>query len=101
MAKTKVSVNICGSDYVILSDESESYVRTIALEVDEQINESLKNNIRKSLSKAAILVAMNYCDKSKKLQDEMDVYLKTIKQDQDEIKKLKRQIENLKKNKIN
>lgn len=101
MSKTKVNVSICGSEYVILSDESESYVRTIALEVDEQINESLKNNIKKSLSKAAILVAMNYCDKSKKLQDEMDVYLKTIKQDQDEIKKLKRQIENLKKSKVN
>ena len=105
MAKIKVNVNICGNDYVILSDESEAYVKEVASEVDKKKNEALKSNIRKSLVKASILVSMNYCDGYKKLQDEKDFYLQAIEEDQTEIRELKNkiselnnQIENLKKN---
>ena len=95
MSKIKVSINICGNDYVVLSDEDEGYVRDVASEIDDKINKALKSNIRKSLSKAAVLVAMNYCDRSRKLKNEIDVYLQTIMKDQEEIEKLESKVKEL------
>lgn len=64
MSKTKVKLRICDIDCTISSDDSEEYIRTISDEIDRAISAVLKKNDRISLSMAAIITAMTYCDES-------------------------------------
>ena len=67
-----MKLNICGTDYVIVSDETEEYMRSIADEVGDEIDEILKTNVRVSVIMAAVLTALKYCDKSKKYMNDAD-----------------------------
>lgn len=69
MTKTKVKVNLNGVDCNIMSDENESYVRSVAAEVEEAIRKtSLENpGLTKSIINA--LVMMDFCDKARKAND--------------------------------
>lgn len=77
MDKTKVKLRICDIDCTITSDDNEEYVRTIGGEIDRAISAVLKKNDRISLSMAAIITAMTYCDDSDKAKAEL-AELKTI-----------------------
>ncbi len=66
MEKNRVKLNICGTDYVVLSEESETYIKSIATEIDQKMSETLKDQTKKSLVMAATLAAMDYCDKLRK-----------------------------------
>ena len=72
MDKTKVKLRICDIDCTITSD-----VRTIGDEIDRAISAVLKKNDRISLSMAAIITAMTYCDESAKAKAEL-AELKTL-----------------------
>lgn len=65
-------LNICGIDYVIVSDETEEYMRSIADEVGNEIDEILKTNVRVSVIMASVLTALKYCDESKKYMNDAD-----------------------------
>jgi hypothetical protein len=71
MAKTKVKVNLNGTDCNILSDENESYVRSVAAEVEESIRRTTTQNpgLPKSIINA--LVMMDFCDKARKANDNL------------------------------
>lgn len=77
MDKTKVKLRICDIDCTITSDDNEEYVRTLGDEIDRSISAVLKKNDRISLSMAAIITAMTYCDESAKAKAEL-AELKTI-----------------------
>ena len=77
MDKTKVKLRICDIDCTITSDDNEEYVRTIGDEIDRAISAVLKKNDRISLSMAAIITAMTYCDESAKAKAEL-AELKTL-----------------------
>lgn len=77
MDKTKVKLRICDIDCTITSDDNEEYVRTIGDEIDRAISAVLKKNDRISLSMAAIITAMTYCDESAKVKAEL-AELKTL-----------------------
>ena len=77
MDKTKVKLRICDIDCTITSDDNEEYVRTIGDEIDRAISAVLKKNDRISLSMAAIITAMTYCDESAKTKAEL-AELKTL-----------------------
>lgn len=77
MDKTKVKLRICDIDCTITSDDNEEYVRTIGNEIDRAISAVLKKNNRISLSMAAIITAMTYCDESAKAKAEL-AELKTL-----------------------
>ena len=77
MDKTKVKLRICDIDCTITSDDNEEYVRTLGDEIDRAISSVLKKNDRISLSMAAIITAMTYCDETAKAKAEL-AELKTI-----------------------
>ena len=62
MLKNKVRVNIAGSNYVVLSEEEESYTKLVAEEVNKKIEEIKKSSSDISSLMAAILTAMDFCD---------------------------------------
>ena len=72
MSKNRIKLNICGTDYVIISDETEEYMRNIADEVSDEMDEILKTNVRVSVVMAAVLTALKYCDESKKYMSDAD-----------------------------
>lgn len=72
MSKNRIKLNICGTDYIIVSDEKEEYMEEIAKEIDEAMNITLKNNMRVSVTMAAVLTALRYCDESKKSMADAD-----------------------------
>ena len=72
MSKNRMKLNICGTDYVIISDETEEYMKSIADEVSNEMDEVLKTNVRVSVVMAAALTALKYCDESKKYMNDAD-----------------------------
>lgn len=64
--KTRVKLKICGNEFVIIADETEEYIHTIAKLVDNKIKENNENNEKISLPMATILTALNYCDELEK-----------------------------------
>ncbi len=64
--KSKVRLNICGTDYYITSDDDESYIRAIGDEVDTRMSEMMTENDRISTTMAAVLCALTYADEQHK-----------------------------------
>lgn len=62
MSKNRVVINVAGSSYRILSEESSEYVRLVSEEVDEKITNAKKSSSDISNLMAAILTAMDFCD---------------------------------------
>ena len=104
MGKSKVKMNIGGSSFVIVSDESEAYTKSIGQEIDGKITDLMKNSPDLSAMKAAVLIAFDYCDKSRKdleasesLRNQIKVSFETSAKAQLELEKLKSDNEKLKK----
>lgn len=111
MEKNKVKINICKTDYTIVSEDTPEYITSIAKKVDEEMENILKNNTRFSVTMAAVLTALKYCDELSKsisdcdnLRNQMKNYLEDSslsRFESDEIKKenslLKKEIQSLRK----
>ncbi len=61
----KVRLSICGTEYVLSSEDSEEYMTDIAGRVERQMKD-LMANPRISLSMAAVLAALNSQDTAEK-----------------------------------
>ena len=103
MEKNRVRLNICGTDYVVLSEESETYIKSIAAEIDERMSGVLKEQTKKSVTMAATLIAMDYCDKLRKSEENIansdsrvKEYLEMTAKSQVETETLKEENERLK-----
>lgn len=70
--KKSVRLSVCGTDYFIVSEEDESYVKSIGLEIESKIKEIVKSRPDISAPMAAVLTAMNYCDEMRKLSDKTE-----------------------------
>lgn len=111
MEKNKVKINICNTDYTIVSEDTPEYITSIAKKVDEEMENILKNNTRFSVTMAAVLTALKYCDELSKSVENCDNLRNQIKNyledsslsrfESDEIKKenglLKKEIQALRK----
>ena len=60
MGKNKVRLSLFGTDYIITSDEEESYVRRIGDEVEKRITANMQQNTRISVLMSAVLTALDY-----------------------------------------
>lgn len=72
MAKNKIKLNICGFECGLCSNEDENYIRSIGSEVQQAINDMMESNERLSVTMAAIITALNYCDEAHKSADTAD-----------------------------
>ena len=62
----KVRVTIAGAPYAIATTDTESYITSLAKKLDEDITKLLDDNGNLSLSKAAVVCAMDYLDEYRK-----------------------------------
>ena len=95
---------------VITSEDEADYIVAVGKEVDEEMGAILKNNTRVSVTMAAVLTALQYCDKLHKSiesSDNMRVQIKDYLEDSSksrmeaeearrEIERMKREIKTLK-----
>lgn len=103
MGKNKVRLSLFGTDYIITSDEEESYVRRIGDEVEKRITANMQQNTRISVLMSAVLTALDYCDEAKKanqsadnLRSQIKDYLEESAKARMEAGEARREIENMK-----
>lgn len=109
MGKNRIKLNICGMDCVLSSEDGEAYARDMAKKVENFIGRLMEANPRISLSMAAVIAALNFCDAAQKASDSADNLRTQIKdyledssharmdadESRKEIERLKREIQTL------
>ena len=69
MERTKVRLQICGTDYTISSSEDDAeYMRALGAELDGKMHELQQENPRLSVTQCAVLCALDYLDAFKKAE---------------------------------
>ncbi len=79
-AKTRVKLDICGSEYIITSDEPESYVLELGAELDRSMRALMSNDPRVSTTMAAVLTALTVQDEARKANASADNLRSQIKE---------------------
>ena len=69
--KSKVTVRIFGTDYILCGSESEEYINNVAFNVDKMMREISTNPLIKPLQ-IAVLTACNFCDEYLKSKDKKE-----------------------------
>jgi len=62
MAPDRIRVNIFGSEYSLISDDDEKYVKEVAQYIDDKMREIDKSQSVNSPSRVAVLAALNIAD---------------------------------------
>ncbi|MDD3692804.1 MAG: cell division protein ZapA [Oscillospiraceae bacterium] len=79
-SKNRVKLEICSTEYIILSDEPEHYVRELADELDKSMRELMDNDPRVSTTMAAVLTALTFADECRKANASADNLRSQIKE---------------------
>ncbi|WP_283609651.1 cell division protein ZapA [Faecalispora anaeroviscerum] len=103
MNKIKVRLNICGTECTLTSEDNETYVLALGDEVEKSIQSIMSKNDRVSLTLAAIITALSFCDESKKavaaadnLRSQIKDYLEDSSRSRLEADEARREIERMK-----
>ncbi len=91
----KVTLNICGTDYVITTDESAGYMQELGIQVDTRIRNLMNSNNRTSLVMAAVMTAIMQADEAKKATMTADNLRKQLKSFFDDNNRSRSETENL------
>ena len=75
----KVRLTICGSSYVISTNESEDYMQNLAERLNLDMNELMSSSTSVSITTAAIMTALNYRDELEKASGSADNMRRQIK----------------------
>ncbi|MBQ9841515.1 MAG: cell division protein ZapA [Clostridia bacterium] len=75
----KVTVTICGTDYVITTDENPGYMQELGAQLDARIRNVMNNNERASLVMATVITALMQADEAKKAAQSADNLRKQLK----------------------
>ena len=62
----KVKLHVGGIEYVVNSEDDESYVRYIGNEINRRLDNLKRDNPYLSTTMVAVLAALDYCDEAKK-----------------------------------
>ncbi len=89
MTPGQLRVNIFGSDYTLISDKEEEYVKEIARYLDKKMRDMDKNPSLKSSNRLAVLTALNIAEE---LFQEREYRKKVIDQLNEEIRKVNNSI---------
>ena len=91
----KVTLNICGTDYVITTDETPGYMQELGAQVDARIRNLMNANNRTSLVMAAVMTALMQADEAKKATQTADNLRKHLKSFFDDNNRSRSETENL------
>ena len=101
--KKKVRIIVGGTEYIVVTQEDPEYTQKLAEEVNESIEDMCINGSI-SITAAAILTAVNFCDRLKKYEKEADElgeqiegYLQAAAEQITKLDELKKENEKLKK----
>jgi len=89
MAPGRICVNIFGSEYHLISDDDEKYVKKIAQFVDDKMREIDKNQSINSPTRVAVMAALTVADE---LMQEQEYRNKLTEQLNEETKKINQDI---------
>jgi cell division protein ZapA len=78
MSKNKMSVEIYGQSYPIVSKASPAHMREVANIVDRKMRELAETNPRLDTTKLAVLSACNFADEYLRLKQEFDELMHLI-----------------------
>lgn len=76
----KVKVTICGREFSLKTDDSQSYMTGLAKKVDAAISEMLESSANLPMQSAAILTALSAFDELQKANDSIDNIRSQIKE---------------------
>lgn len=103
LGKNRIKLNICGCECVISSEDSENYMRSVGDEVQKAITGAMEKNGRISVTMAAIITALSFCDESHKnssaaenLRSQIRDYLEDSSKARMEAEEARKEIERLK-----
>lgn len=92
-SKTRVKLTICDAEYIISSDESESYVKQLGAELDQTMRSILESDFRVSTTMAAVLAALTFADEAKKANSSADNLRTQIKEYLNDNSKIRAELE--------
>ena len=75
----KVTLNICGTDYVVTTDETPGYMQELGAQLDARIRNVMNSNERTSLVMATVITALMQADEAKKAAQSADNLRKQLK----------------------
>ena len=75
----KVTLTICGTDYVITTDEAPGYMQELGAQLDARIRNVMNANERTSLVMATVITALMQADEAKKAAQSADNLRKQLK----------------------
>ncbi len=79
-ARNRIKLDICGTEYIITSDEPESYVLELGAELDRSMRALMNNDPRVSTTMAAVLTALTVLDEARKANASADNLRSQIKE---------------------
>lgn len=89
--KTKAQVRIFGNKYTLVGNETEEYINKIAQDVDKMMHKIAQNPDLKPI-KVSVLAAVNFCDEYHKATSSLENANEEMKKYKDEIEELKKKI---------
>ena len=96
--ENKITVNICGTDYTLMAEESPSYMQKVAALVDAKMSEIMAGG-RISRTDVAVLAAANIADEllkqqssTENLRSQLKGYLDDANRAKNELSECKREI---------
>lgn len=96
--ENRITVNICGTDYTLMAEESPSYMQKVAALVDARMGEIMASG-RISRIDAAVLAATNIADEllkqqssTENLRSQLKGYLDDANRAKNELSECKREI---------
>lgn len=92
MAPGQINVNIFGSQYTLVSEDDDDFLKSIALYLDEKMREIDRSQNMKSTARLAILAALNITEE---LFDEREYRKKLLNQINEEARKMNHSITEL------
>lgn len=90
----RVKVEILGAIYTIASPESEEYVRSLASEIDNQVNRLIDSDPKLTPNAALVLCAMGYADSYHKSEQSADNMRAQITDYLDDASKARAELDN-------
>ncbi len=84
MPANKIKLEICGSNYIIATTDTEEYVLGLAEKLDADMSQVLSSTPMASVTSAAVITALGYLDELKKSTsgaDNMRAQIKDYLQD--------------------
>jgi cell division protein ZapA len=96
--KERYTIQICGMELNLLSEESEEYVLALAKKIDQQIGSMTGGHKHTSKTEAALVCALGYLDGKIKTQAELDELRDQLEDLQRENLRLNKALEDAKRN---